>query len=226
MIFDLEEGEQAIKSGAYRQAFRIFLSLCQSYEDPAYYKVSEMVLNDQLLPEERDQLLTMLGKEVTRHNLEAAFNLAILYWRAPEIRDIRRSAELLALCMRNAMPEAHVALAKLYLGEGKDLPEARSETIMELLLDGFGLGSVEAAWLLARQHMSGTHTGRNGSLAVTWPSVAGGPGQGAAGRQAGGKQGERPRGQGCGQRGGFAPSGPGCEYCGHPRHSQQPQQQW
>jgi TPR repeat protein len=194
VIFDLEEGEQAIKSGAYRQAFKIFLSLCQSYEDPAYYKVSEMVLNDQLLPEERDQLLTMLGKEVTRHNLEAAFNLAILYWRAPEIRDIRRSAELLALCMRNAMPEAHVALAKLYLGEGKDLPEARSETIMELLLDGFGLGSVEAAWLLARQHMSGTHTERNDFLAFKWLCVAGRLGHEEARKHALMMEGLRPAG--------------------------------
>jgi TPR repeat protein len=194
VIFDLEEGEQAVKSGAYRQAFRIFLSMCQNYEDPAYYKVSEMVLNDQLLPEERDQLINILSKEATKHNLEAAFNLAILYWRAPAIRDLQRASELLNLCVRNAMPEAHVALVKLYLGDGQDLPGARSEAIMELLLDGFGLGSIEAAWHIARQYLTGTHTARDDFGAFKWLCIAGRLGHEEARKHALMMEGLRPAG--------------------------------
>ena len=83
MAYDLEDGERAVKIGAYRQAFDIFMMLCQNAEDPAYYKLSEMALNKQLLEEEITIIEKHMIEEMKNRNEQATFNLGILYWRAP-----------------------------------------------------------------------------------------------------------------------------------------------
>ena len=173
MAFDLADGERAVQSGAYRHAFFIFMGLCRSAEDKAFYKVSEMAINDQLVAEEREQLLDLFNYEVKRHNLEATYNLAILCSRAPYMQDINRAEQLFIHCTESGMIEAHLALARFYMAEGAELAGATSDNIMRILHEGFALGSIEAAWLIARQHMTGQHARRDDVEAFKWLFIAG-----------------------------------------------------
>ncbi len=184
MAFDLADGERAVLAGAYRHAFFIFLALCRSAEDKAFYKVSEMALNDQLVAEERDQLLELFNYEVKRHNLEATYNLAILCSRAPYMQDIDRAEQLFIHCTQSGMIEAHLALARFYMAEGQHLPGATSDNIMRILHEGFALGSIEAAWLIARQYMTGQHAKRDDIEAFKWLFIAGRLGHEEARKQA------------------------------------------
>lgn len=178
------DGERAIEVGAFRHAFRIFMTLCTNAEDPAYFKVSEMAINDQLLPEERDELVKVLREEALKKgNVEAAYNLAILYWRAPALQDLHKAVDILNICCRAGMPHAHAALVKLLIGDGKNLSCATSEVILKLLEDGFASGSVECAWLLAREYMTGAHVKASQDEAYKWLFIAGRLGHEAARKQ-------------------------------------------
>lgn len=134
MAYDLEDGERAVKIGAYRQAFDIFMMLCANAEDPAYYKLSEMALNKQMLDEELAQTVKLMTEEVKNRNHQATYNLGILYWRAPySIKNIEKAVELFNLACNMEVPEAFVALARLYMNEGAHLPLATPNNIMSLL---------------------------------------------------------------------------------------------
>lgn len=184
MALDFEDGERAILAGAYRHAFFVFMGLCRNAEDKAFYKVSEMALNDQLVDEERHQLLELFNYEVKRHNLEATYNLAILCSRAPYMQDIERAEQLFIHCTESGMIEAHLALARFYMAEGEHLAGATSDNIMRVLHEAFALGSIEAAWLIARQHMKGEHATRDDFIAFKWLFIAGRLGHEEARKQA------------------------------------------
>jgi len=173
MAYDLEDGERAVKVGAYRHAFEIFMMLCENGEDPAFYKSTEMALNDQLIPDERGRLLHFLEKQVKQHNKEATFNLAILYWRVPAMQDLEKAVELLQICCRNSMARAFLALARLFMGDGMNLPGATPETILKLLADGFAAGSIECAWLIAKLHLDGRYVHKDDQVAFKWLFIAG-----------------------------------------------------
>ncbi len=173
MSGDMIDGEEALRMGAHRQAFRIFMGLCQNLEDPAFYMVCQMELDGHLTPEERDQMVTVLYAEAKKNNLDAAFNLAVLFWRSPTMMDIDRADALLQVCARSGMAQAHIALAKLYMGDGTHLPGAASDNIMKVLNDAFALGSIEAAWLIARQYLSGDHVKKDDYEAFRWLFIAG-----------------------------------------------------
>jgi len=173
MAYDLEDGERAVKVGAYRHAFEIFMMLCENGEDPAFFKTAEMALNDQLVPEERERLIMFLDKEAKHHNVEAAFNLAVLYWRVPAMQDMEKAVEMLQRCCRDNMPRAFVALAKLFMGDGRNLPGATPETVLKLLADGFAAGSIESAWLIAKLHLDGQYVKKDDQAAFKWLFIAG-----------------------------------------------------
>jgi TPR repeat protein len=184
MALDLEDGERAILAGAHRHAFFIFMGLCRNSEDKAFFKVSEMALNGQLLDEEREQMVDLFNQEIRRHNPEATYNLAILYWRVPAMQNLELAESLLRKCCDSGMIEAYLALARLYIGDGANLPEASSDNIMRVLHEAFALGSIEAAWLIARQHMKGEHASRNDFDAFKWLFIAGRLGHEEARKQA------------------------------------------
>ncbi len=174
MAYDLEDGERAIKIGAYRQAFDIFMMLCANAEDPAYYKLSEMALNKQMLEEELAQTVKLMSEEVKNRNQQATYNLGILYWRAPySLKDLNKAVELLNLACNMEVPEAFVALARLYMNEGAHLPLATSTNIMNLLQRGFELGSIDAVYLIAKQHMDGKHAKKDDFEAFKYLFIAG-----------------------------------------------------
>jgi len=195
MPYELEDGERAIKIGAYRQAFDIFLSLCANAEDPAYYKLSEMALNEQMLEEELAQTVKLMTEEVKNRNHQATYNLAMLYWRAPyKIKNTEKAVELFNLACGMEVPEAFVALARLYMNEGAHLPLATSANIMNLLKKGFELGSIDACYLLAKQHMDGKHAKKDDFETFKYLFISGRLGHIEAKKQAMVMQGLHPEG--------------------------------
>lgn len=173
MTFDVFDGEDALRHGAYRHAFRVFLGLCQNLEDPAFYRVCQMELDGHLTPEERDEMVGVLTSQTKKGNLDAAFNLAVLFWRSSTMRDLPRAEALLKVAAGAGMAQASVSLAKLYIGDGSQLSNATSDNIMKALQEAFASGSIEAAWLIARQHMTGQHAKTDDFEAFRWLFIAG-----------------------------------------------------
>ncbi|MBU3724856.1 MAG: sel1 repeat family protein [Burkholderiaceae bacterium] len=195
MAYDLEDGERAVKLGAYRQAFEIFMMLCANSEDPAYYKLSEMALAKQLKEDEIDEVVRLMEKEYDNHNWQATYNLGILYWRAPySIHNLEKAVEMFNKACRMEVPQAFVALAKIYMGDGKHLPLATSSNIMNLLHEGFKLGSMEAAYLIAKQHLDGKHAKKDDDEAYRYLFISGRLGNLEAKKQAMIMQGLHPEG--------------------------------
>lgn len=195
MAYDLEDGERAISIGAYRQAFEIFMMLCANAEDPAYYKLSEMALYKQLKEEELDEVVRLMEKEFDNHNAQATYNLGILYWRAPyKLHDLNKAVEMFNKACRLEVPEAFVALARIYMGDGKHLPLATSSNIMNLLHEAFKLGSIEASYLIAKQHLDGKHAKKDDDEAFKYLFIAGRLGNVEAKKQAMVMQGLHPEG--------------------------------
>jgi TPR repeat protein len=195
MAYDLEDGERAVKIGAYRQAFDIFMMLCANAEDPAYYKLSEMALNQQMLEEELAQTVKLMTEEVKNRNHQATYNLGILYWRAPyKIKNIEKAVELFNLACNMEVPEAFVALARLYMNEGAHLPLATPANIMNLLKKGFELGSIDACYLIAKQHMDGKYAKKDDFEAFKYLFISGRLGNIEAKKQAMIMQGLHPEG--------------------------------
>jgi len=195
MAYDLEDGERAVKIGAYRQAFDIFMMLCANAEDPAYYKLSEMALNKQMLDEELAQTVKLMTEEVKNRNHQATYNLGILYWRAPySIKNIEKAVELFNLACNMEVPEAFVALARLYMNEGAHLPLPTSDNIMSLLKKGFELGSIDACYLIAKQHMDGKYAKKDDFEAFKFLFISGRLGNIEAKKQAMIMQGLHPEG--------------------------------
>lgn len=176
MAYDLEDGERAVKIGAYRQAFDIFMMLCANAEDPAYYKLSEMALNKQLKEEELQEVVKLMKKEFDEnHNAQATYNLGILYWRAPYdwLHDLEKAVDMFNKACRMEVAEAFVALAKIYMGDGKGLALATSDNIMNLLHEGFKLGGIEAAYQIAKQHLDGKYAKKDDDEAFKYLFIAG-----------------------------------------------------
>ena len=195
MAYDLEDGERALKIGAYRQAFDIFMMLCANAEDPAYYKLSEMAHNKQMLDEELAQTVKLMTEEVKNRNHQATYNLGILYWRAPySIKNIEKAVELFNLACNMEVPEAFVALARLYMNEGAHLPLATPNNIMSLLKKGFELGSIDACYLIAKQHMDGKYAKKDDFEAFKFLFISGRLGNIEAKKQAMIMQGLHPEG--------------------------------
>jgi hypothetical protein len=69
--------------------------------------------------------------------------------------------------------QAFVALAKLYMGDGAYLPLATGSNIMNLLHQGFEHGSVEAAHLIAKEHLSGHYAKKDNYEAFKYLFIAG-----------------------------------------------------
>ena len=174
MAYDLEDGERAVKLGAYRQAFEIFMMLCVNQEDPAFFKLSEMAINKQLEEEELQRLIDMMKEEVRKKNGEATFNLAVVYWRAPyATKNLEKAIEYLNAACRMEVAQAFIALAKLYMSDGAHLPLATGSNIMNLLHQGFEHGSVEAAHLIAKEHLSGHYAKKDSYEAFKYLFIAG-----------------------------------------------------
>jgi len=195
MPYDLEDGERAIKIGAYRQAFDIFLSLCANAEDPAYYKLSEMALNQQMLEDELAQTVKLMTEEVKNRNEQATYNLAMLYWRAPyKIKNTEKAVELFNQACSMGVPEAFVALARLYMNEGAHLPLATASNIMNLLKKGFELGSIDGCYMIAKQYMDGKYVKKDDLEAFRYLFISGRLGHTEAKKQAMIMQGLHPEG--------------------------------
>lgn len=174
MAYELEDGERAVAIGAFRQAFDIFMMLCANSEDPAYYKLSEMAMHHQLLDEELDQVVRLMTKEFENHNGQATYNLGLLYWKAPyALKNLEKAVEMFNKACRLEVPEAFLALARLYMGDGAHLPLASATNIMDLLHKGFELGSIEACHLIAKQHIDGKFAKKDDFMAFKYLFIAG-----------------------------------------------------
>jgi TPR repeat protein len=176
MAYDLEDGERAVKIGAFRQAFDIFMMICANAEDPAYYKLSEMALNKQLKDEELQEVVKLMKKEFEENrNAQATYNLGILFWRAPYswLHDLEKAVDMFDKACRMEVAEAYVALAKIYMGDGKTLALATASNIMNLLHEGFKLGAIEAAYLIAKQHLDGKYAKKDDDEAFKYLFIAG-----------------------------------------------------
>jgi TPR repeat protein len=173
MSIGLADGEYKLKLGAYRQAFEIFLMLAINEEDPAYYKLCEMVLNNQLKDDEIATLEDHLKRSVRGGNKLAAYNLAFIRWHSKgALRNLEEAVELFEEACAHDVPEAYVALARLYMKDGADLPLASGPNIMNLLERGLNHGSIEAAFMLGKFYYDGQYTPRNDSQAFKYLFIA------------------------------------------------------
>lgn len=152
----LEEGNRALQLGAYHQAFEIFMAMVESGEDPAFYKLCEMAVNDQLDDSERKIFVQRLLHDVAQGNGIAAFNAGILYSRGTGFpRDIDKAVDMFNLAISHKVPEGPLALARLYIAHLGKLPLASPENVISLLDQGARLGSIEAAFTLGKLFTQG-----------------------------------------------------------------------
>jgi TPR repeat protein len=148
-----------------------------------------------MLDEELAQTVKLMTEEVKNRNHQATYNLGILYWRAPyNIKNIEKAVELFNLACNMEVPEAFVALARLYMNEGAHLPLATPTNIMNLLKKGFELGSIDACYLIAKQHMDGKYAKKDDFEAFKYLFISGRLGNIEAKKQAMIMQGLHPEG--------------------------------
>jgi TPR repeat protein len=107
---------------------------------------------------------------------------------------LEKAVEMFDKACRMEVPQAFVALAKIYMGDGKHLPLATSSNIMNLLHEGFRLGSIEAAYLIAKQHLDGKHAKKDDDEAYRYLFISGRLGNLEAKKQAMIMQGLHPEG--------------------------------
>lgn len=174
MTIGLADGEYALKLGAYRQAFEIFLMLASGEEDPAYYKLCEMVLNQQLNEEELKTLEEHLKRAIREGNKMAVYNLGFLRWHTKgALHNIDQAVELFQEACAMDVAEAFVALARLYMKDAAQHPLASGANILNLLMQGLERGSIEAAYLLGKIHYDGSFLKRDDSAAFKYLFMAG-----------------------------------------------------
>lgn len=173
-MIGVEDGEYALRAGAYPQAFEIFMMLAGTGEDPAYYNLCSMVLNNQLNESQLQQLDDLLQREARNGDKLAIYNLGIVYWRSSHARfkNLDKAAECLQRASALEVPEANVALAKFYIGEGSTNPMAKPDVIAHLLEQALDLGVIEAAYLLGRIYYEGSLMPRNDSKAFIYLYIA------------------------------------------------------
>jgi TPR repeat protein len=150
--YDIESGERAVKLGAYTQAFEIFRAAVMGGEDPGFHYLCKMLLNDQLDEEQREEVKTMVELAVKDHNAIAAYNLAVLISRpAPGFdQDFDKAAQLFFLACKQKVPEAFLALARLYLYVIPNHPFASQKVVVGLLETAMYMGSAESAFLIGK----------------------------------------------------------------------------
>ncbi|MBU3724306.1 MAG: sel1 repeat family protein [Burkholderiaceae bacterium] len=152
----LEEGNRALQVGAYHQAFEIFMAMVESGEDPAFYKLCEMVLQGQLDDSARQTFIHRLSQDIEMGNGVAAFNAGVLYSRGLGFSlDLEKAVDMFNLAIANKVAEGYLALARLYIAHLGQLPLASAENIAELLEKGARAGSIEAAFTLGRLYTQG-----------------------------------------------------------------------
>ena len=173
-MIGIEDGEYALKAGAYPQAFEIFMMLAGTGEDPAYYNLCSMVLNNQLNESQLQQLDDLLQREASNGDKLAIYNLGIVYWRCSHARfkNLDKAAECLQRASALEVPEANVALAKFYMADGSSNPMAKPDTIIHLLEQALDFGVIEAAYLLGRIFYDASYTARDDSKAFVYLYIA------------------------------------------------------
>lgn len=150
--YDIESGERAVRIGAYQQAFEIFRAAVMGGEDPGFHYLCKMALDRQLTDEQREEVRTMVELAVKEHNGIASYNLAVLLSRpAPGFdQDLNRAVELFYVACRQKIPEAFLALARLYLYVIPDHPFASQKTVVNLLETALLMGNAECAYLIGK----------------------------------------------------------------------------
>lgn len=151
-----EHGKRALEMGAYSQAYEIFKAAVYSGEDPAYYGLCDMALQGKLSNEQITELKDMLQKAVREHNGSATYNLAVLLSRAARgfDLDLAKAIDLFNQACGQRIPEAYLALARLYVYDGRNHPLATKPNIVQLLETAMKMGQAEAACLLGKIHYS------------------------------------------------------------------------
>ncbi len=151
-----EHGKRALDMGAYSQAYEIFKAAIYSGEDPAFYGLCDMALGGRLSTDQIAELKEMLNHAVREHNGSATYNLAVLISR--QVRgfemDIDKAVDLFNKACAQRIPEAYLALARLYVYDGRNHPLATKSNIVQLLETAMHMGQAEAATLLGKIHFS------------------------------------------------------------------------
>lgn len=173
-MIGIEDGEYALRAGAYPQAFEIFMMLAGTGEDPAYYNLCSMVLNNQLTEGQLQQLDDLLQREARNGDKLAIYNLGIVYWRSSHARfkNLEKAAECLQRASALEVPEAHMALAKFYMADGSANPLAKPDVIVNLLEQALENGVIESAYLLGRIFYDAALMPRDDSKAFVYLYIA------------------------------------------------------
>ena len=151
-----EHGQRALEMGAYSQAYEIFKAAVYSGEDPAYYGLCDMALGGKLSPDQIAEVKEMLENATCEHNGSATYNLAVLLSRQAKgfDTDIDKAIDLFNKACGQRIPEAYLALARLYIYDGKYHSLATKSNIVQLLETAMHMGQAEAASLLGKIHFS------------------------------------------------------------------------
>jgi TPR repeat protein len=195
-VYSYQDGEQALRAGAHREAFEIFLILARNAEVEAMYRLSEMIINKQVTEAQAQQVFELLVEQSQSRNADATFNLAIVYWGAPfaSIQSLDKAVETFMEACRMLFPRAFIGLARLCMTSGSGLAISTPANIMRLLRRGLELGCAEAAQMLAKQYLDGQMVEKNDDEAYMYLFIAGKLGDPEARKQALMMEGLYPRG--------------------------------
>ncbi len=195
-MYSYQDGEQALKAGAHREAFDIFLILARNGEEGAIYRLNEMIISKQTTESQAQEVLQLLVEQSQARNADATFNLAILYWGAPfaSIQSLDKAVENFMEACRMLFPRAFIGLARLCMTSGSGLAIATPSNIMRLLRRGLELGCAEAAQMLAKQYLDGQIVEKNDDEAYMYLFIAGKLGDQESRKQALMMEGLYPRG--------------------------------
>jgi TPR repeat protein len=152
----LEAGNRALILGAYSQAYEIFCLMVEDGEDPAFYKLCEMAIHQQLNDRQQVSLKERLETAVQHGNEAACYNSAVLTERGVLFDHSPEKAErLFKRACGSSVPQAYAALVRLYLAHRPKFPTIRNSDITDLLKDGIRYGDPGAAYLLGMLHTKG-----------------------------------------------------------------------
>ena len=153
---NFEHGKRALEMGAYSQAYEIFKAAVYSGEDPAFYGLCDMALGGNLNTDQIAEVKEMLQNAVREQNGSATYNMAVLISR--HVRgfemDIDTAVDLFNKACAQRIPESFLALARLYIYDGRNHPLATKPNIVQLLETAMNMGQAEAATLLGKIHFS------------------------------------------------------------------------
>lgn len=195
-MYSYQDGEQALKAGAHREAFDVFIILARNAEESAIYRLNEMVIGKQTTESQAQELLELLVEQSQARNADATFNLAVLYWGAPfpSIQSLDKAVETFMEACRMLFPRAFIGLARLCMTSGSGLAIATPENIIRLLRRGLELGCAEASQMLAKLYLDGQLVEKNDDAAYMYLFIAGKLGDQESRKQALMMEGLYPRG--------------------------------